>query len=89
MRVPVRPRPRPPAAGRGLLDCTAVPPGYSRRRLVEKLDLKAGSKAHLRRAPPGYLELLAPLPEDVVLRRTLRTGAGVDFIQAFFDSEET
>jgi hypothetical protein len=62
-----------------------VPAGYSRRRLVEKLDLKPGSKAHLRGAPPGYLELLAPLPDGVVLRPSLR--APVEFIQAFFDQE--
>jgi hypothetical protein len=62
-----------------------VPAGYSRRRLVEKLDLKPGSKAHLRGAPAGYLETLAPLPDGVVMRATLRSP--VDFIQAFFDSE--
>jgi hypothetical protein len=62
-----------------------VPAGYSRRRLVEKLDLKPGTKAHLRGAPSGYRDLLGPLPEGVVVRSTLRTP--VDFIQAFFDSE--
>lgn len=62
-----------------------MPAGYSRRRLVEKLDLEPGSKAHLRSAPPGYLELLGPLPDGVELRRALRTR--VDFIQAFFDAE--
>jgi hypothetical protein len=62
-----------------------VPAGYSRRRLVEKLDLKPGTKAHLRGAPSGYLEQLQPLPDGVTVRPTLR--APVDFIQAFFDSE--
>jgi len=62
-----------------------VPAGYSRRRLVEKLDLKPGSTAHLRGAPPGYLESLGALPDGVVLRSSLRTP--VQFIQAFFDSE--
>ncbi len=62
-----------------------MPAGYSRRRLVEKLDLKPGTKAHLRGAPSGYLDLLGPLPDGVVLRSTLRTP--VDFIQAFFDSQ--
>jgi hypothetical protein len=62
-----------------------VPAGYSRRRLVEKLDMKPGTKAHLRGAPSGYLDLLGPLPEGVVVRSTLR--APVDFIQAFYDSE--
>jgi hypothetical protein len=69
----------------GLLHCLIVPAGYSRRRLVEKLDMKPGTKAHLRGAPTGYLERLEPLPDGVVLRPTLR--APVDFIQAFFDSE--
>jgi hypothetical protein len=68
-----------------LLHCPIVPAGYSRRRLVEKLDLKPGSKAHLRGAPAGYLDSLSPLPDGVLLRSTLR--APVDFIQAFFDSE--
>jgi hypothetical protein len=62
-----------------------VPAGYSRRRLVEKLDLKPGTKAHLRGAPSGYREQLEPLPDGVVMRATLR--APVDFIHAFFDSE--
>ena len=62
-----------------------MPAGYSRRRLVEKLDVKPGTKAHLRGAPSGYLDQLAPLPDGVVMRSTLRTP--VDFIQAFFDSE--
>jgi hypothetical protein len=62
-----------------------VPAGYSRRRLVDKLDLKPGSKAHLRGAPSGYVDSLQPLPDGVMLRSTLR--APVDFIQAFFDSE--
>ncbi len=69
----------------GLLDFPTVPAGYSRRRLVEKLDMKPGTRAHLRGAPSGYLDLLGPLPEGVVVRSTLRTP--VDFIQAFFDSE--
>ena len=71
----------------GLLHSTAVPAGYSRRQLVEKLDLKPGSKAHLRGAPSGYLELLGPLPAGVVLRRTLSPRGDLDFLQAFFDSE--
>ena len=62
-----------------------MPAGYSRRRLVEKLDLKPGTRAHLRGAPADYLDLLGPLPEGVVLRSTLRTP--VDFIQAFYDSQ--
>ena len=47
----------------GLLHCPIVPAGYSRRRLVEKLDMKPGTKAHLRGAPSGYLDLLGPLPD--------------------------
>jgi hypothetical protein len=56
-----------------------VPAGYSRRRLVEKLDLKRGSKAYLRGAPHGYAALLGTLPPGVVVRRALRPG--LDFIQ--------
>jgi hypothetical protein len=62
-----------------------VPAGYSRRRLVDKLDVKPGSRAHFRGAPAGYLDLLAPLPDGVVVRSSLR--APVDFIQAFYDAE--
>jgi hypothetical protein len=69
----------------GLLHSIVVPAGYSRRRLVEKLDLKPGSRAHLRGAPPDYMELLGDLPEGVELRRTLRSP--VNFIQAFFTAE--
>ena len=47
--------------------------------------MKPGSTAHLRGAPPGYTNLLAPLPDGVVLRSTLRSP--VNFIQAFFDSQ--
>jgi hypothetical protein len=53
--------------------------------LVEKLDMKPGTRAHLRGAPAGYLERLAPLPDRVVVRRSLR--GPMDFIQAFYDSE--
>jgi hypothetical protein len=55
-----------------------VPAGYSRRRLVEKLDLKPGTKAHWRGAPTGYLAQLELLPDGVVMRSTLRSP--VDFI---------
>ena len=72
-------------ASSGLLHCSIVPAGYSRRRLVDKLDMKPGTKAHLRGAPAGYLDLLGPLPDGVVVRSTLRTP--VEFIQAFYDSE--
>jgi len=37
--------------------------GYSGTALAAKLGIKPGMRIHAVNAPPGYLELLAPLPE--------------------------
>src|SRR5687767_4238047 len=39
--------------------------GYSATPLARKLGIRAGSGVHVKNAPPDYLTLLEPLPEDV------------------------
>ena len=41
-------------------------PGYSGTPLAKKLGIAVGSTVHLIGAPPGYAELVAPLPEGVI-----------------------
>lgn len=42
--------------------------GYSGTPLAKKLGISAGSRVHVRRAPPDYQQLLAPLPEAVAFQ---------------------
>lgn len=37
----------------------------SQRRLVQKLGIKQGMRLLVQDAPPGYVDLLAPLPDEV------------------------
>jgi hypothetical protein len=55
--------------------------GYSGTALAQKLGIKAGCRLCVRSAPPGYLRLLAPLPEPVHL--VARIGATTDLIHVF------
>ncbi len=55
--------------------------GYSQRPLAAKLGLKAGMRALLISAPPGYLSRLAA-PDEVEWSGDL--DQPLDFIQAFF-----
>jgi hypothetical protein len=55
--------------------------GYSKRALVEKLGLKKGFKAFIFNAPQNYLELLSPLPENVLFLTRLKPP--LDFIHYF------
>ncbi len=61
--------------------------GYSKRPLTAKLGVKAGMRVVLLHAPADYQELLAPLPEAVVLVSGTSVHAlgegGLDFIQYF------
>lgn len=41
--------------------------GYSGTPLIKKLGIKAGQRACILGAPPGYLDLLGELPENLVL----------------------
>lgn len=52
--------------------------------LVWKLGIKPRMRALVVGAPPGYLKLLAPLPEDVVI--TSRTDSKHPFVQVFATS---
>jgi hypothetical protein len=59
-----------------------MPAGYSKRSLVDKLGIKADSRAAILHSPTGYYDTLGPLPAGVTPLR--RAAADVDFIQAFF-----
>ncbi len=51
--------------------------GYSGTPLAKKLGIKAGSRVRPGGAPANYAELLAPLPDDVVLSPRLRRDVDV------------
>jgi hypothetical protein len=55
--------------------------GYSGTPLAKKLGIKAGSTVHPVGAPPGYRELLAPLPPGVGW--ATRVSAEVDLVHLF------
>ena len=55
--------------------------GYSTRSLAAKLGLRPGARAWLINAPPGYRDLLAPLPPGVQFVEA--AAPGLDFIQCF------
>ena len=58
--------------------------GYSGTPLAKKLGIKDGFTIYTRNAPENYLELLAPLPEEVQFRR--RLSKNLDMIH-FFSTE--
>jgi len=55
--------------------------GYSGAPLAKKLGIKPGSKVAALKAPPGYAELLAPLPLKVSFVRSV--SARVDVVHLF------
>src|SRR5262249_44614415 len=57
--------------------------GYSGTPLVKKLGIKAGQDVALLNAPPGFADLLAPLPEEVTLHADLRGRTPFDTILFF------
>ena len=57
--------------------------GYSGTPLVRKLGIVAGSRVFVARAPAGYRDWLAPLPEGV--RFESRVCAEVDVVHVFAD----
>lgn len=59
----------------------ATSAGYSGTPLARKLGLKPGFVVHLADAPPGYLDLLAPLPSG--LRFAPRPDGDVDLVHGF------
>lgn len=58
--------------------------GYSGTPLATKLGIREGSRVALWRAPPGFEELLAPLPPGVRVGR--RLGRDADVVVAFVTS---
>lgn len=60
-------------------------PGYSRTSLSYKLGIRAGLTIHVRDAPPGYLDLLEPLPEGV--RFVPRISSTTDLVHLFTASK--
>lgn len=60
--------------------------GYSGTSLAKKLGLKAGTRLCLLGAPDRYADLLAPMPEGVVLQRS--AGPTTDIAQLFATRRE-
>jgi len=60
---------------------SALVAGYSKRSLVAKLGIKAGTTLAILNPPRGYERTLGRLPQAVI-RRSLATGS-LDFIQFF------
>ena len=61
----------------------ATPAGYSGTPLARKLGIVAGSRVAAVRAPDGYRDWLAPLPEGVRFERT--ASATTDVVHVFTD----
>jgi hypothetical protein len=55
--------------------------GYSTRSLAAKLGLRPGARAWVINAPPGYRDLLAPLPPGIQFVDA--AAPGLDFIHLF------
>jgi hypothetical protein len=55
--------------------------GYSKRSLVAKLGMKAGSKVSFINPPDGYDETLGELPPDIAITESLK--GPLDFVQCF------
>lgn len=63
----------------------SVTVGYSGTPLAKKLGIQAGSHVFVRNAPPDYLELLAPLPEQVHFEK--KASAMTDLVHLFTDQK--
>jgi hypothetical protein len=58
--------------------------GYSGTPLAKKLGIKPGSRVAALHAPPGYEDLLAPLPPDVSFVKSVTARA--DVVHLFIDT---
>lgn len=56
------------------------------KTLSEKLQLKIGHRAAILNAPPGYMNVLGPLPDRVTITR--EPGSGLDFVHLFVTNRE-
>ena len=54
-----------------------MPAGYSGTPLAKKLGIKEGFRVRVKNAPCDYYELVAPLPNDVMVSRNIRTRVDV------------
>ena len=59
--------------------------GYSKRKLVQKLGIKAGDRMIILNAPNNYDRILSPLPDQV--DRKDKLNGTFDFIQYFTKSK--
>jgi len=64
----------------------ATAAGYSGTPLARKLGIAAGSRVVAVHAPSGYIDWLAPLPDDV--RFEPRVSAAVDVVHVFVDRRD-
>jgi hypothetical protein len=58
--------------------------GYSATPLAKKLGIKPGARVAAVNAPPGYEDLLAPLPPDISFVKSVTTQ--VDLVHLFVDT---
>jgi len=56
-------------------------PGYSSTPLVKKLGIKEGFKIYVKNPPENYIQLIQPVPENVVLLK--RLSGNLDMIHFF------
>jgi hypothetical protein len=61
-----------------------IPPGYSNKSLVEKLEIKVGLTVLILNPPPHYESTLGRLPDRVHFKT--RPAPNLDFIQYFAQS---
>ena len=59
--------------------------GYSKRKLVQKLGIKAGARMILLNPPHDYDQILTPLPDHVIVMK--KVVGLFDFIQYFTKSK--
>ena len=59
--------------------------GYSGTPLAKKLGFKPGFRACIKNPPPGYEDLVAPLPDDVAISARFRTN--IDLLHFFTRSK--
>lgn len=45
--------------------------GYSGKPLIDKLGVKKGFRLYIKNAPQNYLQMIAPIPEDVTILKRL------------------
>jgi hypothetical protein len=59
--------------------------GYSSTALVKKLGIKPASSIFIQNSPSDYFDWIAPLPENVVVKK--RADAALDFVHLFVTTQ--